>query len=348
MSELISIIVPVYNTEAFLRDCVQSALRQSYSNFELILIDDGSQDGSAELCRQLCSEDPRIRFLPRPHKGVSAARNAGIDAATGEYLFFLDSDDTVHPFLLEALVRLCKSTGAALATEVYRHVKNEEIREQMDSRRGGENPTWEFTYMNNAEAFQQFSSRQNGYNFQGIGGKMIRRSAAGTLRFRVDMRNGEDTLFVYQLIEDGLDAVILWAEWYEYRLHPGGASRRLTVQYCEDTLRCARYICQREMERESSAGVEFWTLYISAHLRRLYVRSRRSRNREVSAYLKELARQETVSDRFSLLSSKEQMKHYLAFHCFPLYLPMHGLGTLQWRLRERKQKRARDKEDWNG
>lgn len=145
MEDLVSIIIPVYNTEAYLRDCVQSALAQSYPHFELILIDDGSEDGSASLCASLCGEDRRIRFLPRPHMGVSTARNAGMEAAGGKYLFFLDSDDTMHPLLLEALVHLCEGTGAALATEVYRHVKAAEARDIMDSRRDGDDRSWEYT-----------------------------------------------------------------------------------------------------------------------------------------------------------------------------------------------------------
>lgn len=97
MEEIISIIVPVYNAERTLERCVRSLLEQTYPHIEVILVNDGSRDGSLELCRRLAKTDARIRLLDQPNGGVSAARNAGLDAATGEYVMFCDSDDWVHP-----------------------------------------------------------------------------------------------------------------------------------------------------------------------------------------------------------------------------------------------------------
>lgn len=345
MKALISIIVPVYNTEEYLQKCVQSVLKQSYPYFELLLVDDGSRDGSAEVCKALCDADQRVRFLPQPHRGVSATRNAGIDAAKGEYIFFLDSDDTIYPRILEALVELCESTGAALATEVYRHIETTDVHSYMDSLDVESNTVWEYTYMDNPEALRQFSSRENGYNFHGIGGKMVRRNALGTLRFDEKLENGEDTIFVYQLLDRGLDAVILWEEWYEYWKHGKNASERLTVQSCEDSYQCLRYICRREQEREEvpcGGEVTFWTLVISARFRRFYVRSRKEHNREVSKYLRALARYEAQSDRFSRLSLSEKWKHYLAFWCFPLYLPVHRISTRMWQRKEQEREQRRE------
>ncbi len=105
-NQKISVIIPVYNTKEYLEDCVNSVLEQTWTKIEVILIDDGSKDGSKELCEELCRRDNRIRLFPQEHKGGSAARNAGIEAAEGEYLFFLDSDDMIHPQLLEALYKL--------------------------------------------------------------------------------------------------------------------------------------------------------------------------------------------------------------------------------------------------
>ena len=339
MAELVSIIVPIYNTAAYIPKCVESVLKQTYPHFELLLIDDGSQDGSRAICEAMCSTDSRIHLLPREHGGVSPARNAGIEAAKGEYLFFLDSDDTMHPRLLEALCELTEATGASLATEVYRHVDADSSHSFLDSLDASSDKVWEYSYMDNAEAIRQFSSRKNGYNFHGIGGKLVRRSVVGSLRFNEELGNGEDTLFVYQLLERGPSAVILWEEWYYYRKYENSSSGRLTVQSCQDMFYCLDYICGREQAREGAANAAFWALFISARLRRMYVRSRKSHNREVSAYLKKLAMGECRSWRFSLLTSSEKRKHYLAFLCYPLYLPIHKLSTWQWQRREKKQEK---------
>lgn len=97
MDELISIIVPVYNAEKTLRRCVRSLVGQTYRNLEIILVNDGSKDGSLGLCREFAGEDARIRVIDQPNGGVSSARNAGLDAATGTFVMFCDSDDWTEP-----------------------------------------------------------------------------------------------------------------------------------------------------------------------------------------------------------------------------------------------------------
>ncbi len=100
---LVSVIIPVYNTGRYLPRCVDSVLRQSYQKFELILVDDGSTDGSAEVCRKLADADKRIKLVSVQHGGVAAARNAGLAAASGERVSFVDSDDAVSPHFIEVL-----------------------------------------------------------------------------------------------------------------------------------------------------------------------------------------------------------------------------------------------------
>lgn len=97
MSKKISIIVPVYNAEKTLDRCVDSLIRQTYSNIEIILVDDGSKDNSLELCNQYAKKDGRIKVISKANGGVSSARNAGLDNATGEFIMFCDSDDWAEP-----------------------------------------------------------------------------------------------------------------------------------------------------------------------------------------------------------------------------------------------------------
>lgn len=97
MGNLISIIVPVYNAEKTLQRCVSSLREQTHSHLEIILVNDGSRDGSLPMCRAFAELDSRIRVIDQPNGGVSAARNAGLDAATGDYIMFCDSDDWVEP-----------------------------------------------------------------------------------------------------------------------------------------------------------------------------------------------------------------------------------------------------------
>ena len=93
MDDLISVIVPVYNTERFLRKCVDSIINQTYKNLEIILVDDGSTDGSYEICKRLAERDKRIILLQQKNQGQAIARNKGLDLASGEYVAFMDCDD---------------------------------------------------------------------------------------------------------------------------------------------------------------------------------------------------------------------------------------------------------------
>jgi len=112
---MISVIVPVFNADAYLETCVDSVLSQSYGNFELILINDGSTDGSDEFCDALAEHDSRIKVIHQKNGGVSRARNVGLDAAKGDVIAFLDCDDYILPGMYEALIEKMEKSGARIA-----------------------------------------------------------------------------------------------------------------------------------------------------------------------------------------------------------------------------------------
>lgn len=97
----ISIIVPIYKVERYLKRCVDSILNQTFTDFELILVDDGSPDNCGRICDEYAEKDNRIYVIHKENGGLSDARNAGLDYATGQYIIFVDSDDFVEPDLLE-------------------------------------------------------------------------------------------------------------------------------------------------------------------------------------------------------------------------------------------------------
>lgn len=112
--KLISVIVPVYNVEAYLSRCVDSILAQSYANLEILLVNDGSRDRSGTICDEYAAKDSRIRVIHKENGGLSSARNAGIDAATGEYLGFVDSDDWIEAGTYGPMLALMEKYRAEL------------------------------------------------------------------------------------------------------------------------------------------------------------------------------------------------------------------------------------------
>ena len=122
----VSVIIPVYNVEQYLNRCIDSVLNQTYKDFEIILVDDGSTDKSGEICDVYAEKDSRITVIHKENGGLSDARNFGIDAARGDFLTFLDSDDYFHPEYLEILVLNAERRNADIAICNYTVNRNPE------------------------------------------------------------------------------------------------------------------------------------------------------------------------------------------------------------------------------
>lgn len=122
----VSVIVPVYNSECYLKETVDSIISQSVRNIEIILVDDGSSDNSLSLCRSLASEDQRIRVVSISHSGPGEARNAGIRTAAGKWISFIDSDDLIHPLFLETILDLSQQTGSDIVISPHLCVPEDE------------------------------------------------------------------------------------------------------------------------------------------------------------------------------------------------------------------------------
>src|SRR5690625_2261032 len=115
MNPAISIIVPVHNAAPYISTCLDSILEQTFTDMEVIVVNDGSEDESSEICDNYARRDSRVKIIHRDYGGVSAARNTGVAAARGTYIGFVDGDDYIHPLMYERLFQLCIDTGSDIA-----------------------------------------------------------------------------------------------------------------------------------------------------------------------------------------------------------------------------------------
>ena len=129
MHDLISVIIPVYKVEKYLCRCVDSVLEQTYTNMEIILVDDGSPDNCPVMCDEYARQDSRVKVIHQENAGLSGARNAGIDMAQGQWLAFVDSDDYLAADFLERLYQACVDTGSSLSVCRWEYVCGETIPE---------------------------------------------------------------------------------------------------------------------------------------------------------------------------------------------------------------------------
>ena len=178
-----SVVIPVYNAKSSLKRCVDSWLAQSRSDLELLLVDDGSTDGSAGLCDELADSDPRIRVIHQKNSGVSAARNAGIQEACGEYVLFTDSDDYVAVDYLEKMANCVDNAGADLALCGFHH-----LFEGADIPKSPRSGVWELQHFK--ETFLELYSMSY---LNMPWNKLYRKDLMGT--FDTSLSLGEDLLF---------------------------------------------------------------------------------------------------------------------------------------------------------
>ena len=108
-SKLVSVIIPVYNVERYLKKCIDSILNQTYKNLEIILVDDGSTDCSSKICDEYAKNDTRILVIHKANGGQSEARNIGISESKGEYIFFVDSDDYIEYNAIETMLEIAEN-----------------------------------------------------------------------------------------------------------------------------------------------------------------------------------------------------------------------------------------------
>lgn len=193
-SKLLSVIVPVYKAEKYLHRCVDSILDQTWSNLDIILVDDGSPDDSGRICDEYSAQDERVRVIHKHNGGVSSARNAGIDAANGEYIAFVDSDDYIAPDMYEKLFGALKSERSIAACDFMMDYGGSDMfpKKTIDGARS------------NVGALKSLYMSDVG------GGSVymiIPREVIKEFRFPLYLSNGEDLWFVTRLFA-GVDSIV--------------------------------------------------------------------------------------------------------------------------------------------
>ena len=196
-NELVSIIVPVYNVEKYIDQCLNNIINQTYRNIEIIIINDGSTDNSYNICKKYASQDPRVIFLSQENKGVSYARNEGILCSHGEYITFVDSDDYIELNYIGCLINAIE--------------ENIDLVSICFNSRGDYLPGLITNQVQMAKLFTAF-----GYTW----GKLIRRKCIKEL-FNVQLNFAEDFIFYISLLKNLRSVLIINYNGYHYRIRIG-------------------------------------------------------------------------------------------------------------------------------
>ena len=209
----LSIIIPVYNAEDYLDRCLHSILEQEFSSYEVILVDDGSSDASPLICDRYSSTDPRFRTVHKPNGGVSSARNMGLELAKGEYIMFLDSDDTLLPLGLDDIMGAV--TGEDMVVAGYAtFIDNVPVKtvkpKKTKTYKGADYPE-----------FFQHNVRRNCEMLDAPWAKLFKRKVIGNIRFCEELSYAEDKLFVFEVMARCSSILAFSEAIYGYYMRPG-------------------------------------------------------------------------------------------------------------------------------
>ena len=204
-SGLISVIIPLYNVQDYVGRAIASVCAQTYKNLEIILVDDGSTDLSGSICDEWAAKDSRIRVIHKQNGGVASARNTGLQAAKGEYITFVDSDDYIEAQMYEDMLGALLKNQADLAVCNYKAVDQNGIRDTS---------TEDITVFQGREALEVFVAEDERYNIQiAVWNKLYKRELTENLGFE-DGRIFEDIIYAAKLIARSKKCVYLNHAYY--------------------------------------------------------------------------------------------------------------------------------------
>lgn len=227
MEELISVIIPVYNVQMFLKKCVESVINQSYSNIEIILVDDGSTDGSGMLCDSLAVLDSRIRVFHQENKGLSAARNIGIEISIGKYIMFIDSDDYIHKQMISIMYYALKRDHTKLVFCNYQYSKEDN---NLGDLAGGQD-----FLLSQRQVIEMYFDKQYYVEVVVAWNKLYEKSLFKDLRYP-EGRLHEDEYIVFQLLNQVSQVGYVNKTLYHYRLRDGSIMNMMCEKSMIDQL----------------------------------------------------------------------------------------------------------------
>ena len=226
-NELISIIVPIYNTEKYLHQCLDSILNQTYTNFEVLLVNDGSTDSSGMICQEYVENDSRFRYFEKENGGASSARNLGLERSGGAYITFIDSDDWVEPNYLDVLYTALKENDTDVAISTYKRFAQDGVFYLRSYSREDD----EFLNIGtrSRDSFLEILPRlgELDHSFYSISSKLIKREIIGNLLFDEQVSYAEDLNFFFYLYL-GVESVVYVRDYtYVYRTHDASTSQNV-------------------------------------------------------------------------------------------------------------------------
>lgn len=239
---LVSVVLPVYNVSSFLSESIESVINQTYPNLEIILVDDGSTDGSSEVCDAYAAKDYRIRVIHQENKGLSGARNAGLEVMTGEVVAFLDSDDAFYPEMLQRMVETMIETDSDVVTCQFESYRTKGKMIPKHQKKKSSVPA----VYSRTEALQALIEGKIDWH---AWNKIYRRKCFFTIRYPQG-KVYEDIETTYSIVDRSSRVAVLNEPLILYRRRGGSITEKYTIDSAKD-----RIHAYAEIEKDVKTGI---------------------------------------------------------------------------------------------
>lgn len=245
---LISIVIPIYNAEKYLEECLNSIKNQTYKNFEVIMVNDGSKDDSETICMNFLRSDSRFRYLKKENGGVSSARNVGLDNVEGDYITFIDADDWVDENYLDLLITTVKKNHSDIVVSSYKQFNNIDIF-YLRAYSLQEKYLLNFERMNRDDFLTIFPKLMStNVCFNNAVAKLFRKELVNDLRFDTSIKYGEDLDFYFRLYLN-VDSISYVDEpTYIYRSHGDSTTSNFNQEHAEQELTIFKQMYEKIQE----------------------------------------------------------------------------------------------------
>lgn len=238
-SDKISIIIPVYNVEKYLETCIKSIINQTYTNLEIILIDDGSKDNSLNICKDFEKKDKRIKAIHKENEGVSSARNLGIKESTGNYITFIDPDDYAENNMIERAVNISKKYDADIVQwNSYYNKENEEIKRKAITNDILKREDEGIKLLQLDILSTIYEEKENGISvgpIRGVWGKLYKKDIIKDIEFDKSLYAFEDGLFNLNAFENAKRIVLFNEYLHHYRVNPASVCNSYKSTWTKQT-----------------------------------------------------------------------------------------------------------------
>lgn len=303
----VSIIVPLFNADNYLKDCIDSVLQQTYHYWELLLIDDGSNDGSLEVCKKFSSKDERIKYFSQANSGPSSARNNGLKHATGEFITFLDADDLLLKNYLLTLIRKVEEVDWVVGDYI-------KVRKNHENLQSGHNLYFKKSKNLNLNELLNYMilylTKVNKYHlFVHCWGSLFRHSVIkkNNIRFNTELTTFEDVDFNFRYLKFANNVFFINKIIYKHKLHENAGSASMNLRGApvslfgyQTALKSAKELMEKINKNYNNRHFgQAYTSYLIIQTMRLTLSINDNNKDEILLFLKTLCKNKTTQQHLS-------------------------------------------------